>query len=544
MARETRSVAVRAFAALLALALASCATAGTAGTSSTASRGAPSVYVTSGVGAARYLTAPPKGAALRGPHAYRVGQGVERAAAAGAALTGDPRLAELARLVVEHELAHGALPPGAAIDLWAHHLGLWEPPPAIALIKHPDPEIIADRIAADIAEASRGHRFTHYGAYTAESRGVVVAGLVLSFRWADLAPVPRELRTGATIALRGELAPELSDPQVVVVPPDGHVERGPAQGGRRFAFELPAAVAGEYRVELLASSALGPTVVANFPVYVGVPPRTQLTAASDEASTTGSAAAVQSRLLELINADRARLGRRPLERSAALDGVALAHSIDMRDAGFVGHTSRTTGTAAERVARAGLRVALVLENVGRGYSAEGVHRGLMDSPGHRQNILSADVSHVGLGVTEVAEGEGRAFLVTEVFVYQPEVIDVAAARGELLARLAQKRKAAGLADARHDEAMSALCAATAREYFAGEAKERPLIEALSRKAAGAKLPYERLGALMLVVTSIDQASQVAALLDPKAKGIGIGLAQGTRSDTVENAIAVVVLLGY
>jgi uncharacterized protein YkwD len=490
------------------------------------------------------VTTPPAGASLRGPHAYRVGRGIEQAAAGGAVLTGDPRLAELARLVVEHELEHGVLPPGAVIDLWAHHLGLWEPPPAIALIKHHDPEVIAERVAADVAEATRGHRFTHYGAYTAETPGAAVAGLVLSFRWADIAPVPRELRKGATIALRGELAPELGDPQMVVVPPDGHVRRSAAQKGRRFTFELPATDEGEYRVELLASSALGPTVVANFPVYVGVAPRTQLTAATDEASTSGSAEAVQARLFELIQADRERLGRAPLERMDALDSIAMAHSRDMRDSGFVGHTSPTTGTAAQRVERAGVRVALVLENVGRGYSAEGVHRGLMDSPGHRQNILSADVSHVGIGVVEVVEGEGRAYLVTELFTLVAQRIDPEDARDELIELLSGKRRERGLREVPHDEAMSELCAAAAREYFASEAQDKPLIEALSRKAAKTRLPYKRLGALMLVVSSVRQASEVAALLDPDAKGIGVGIAQGTRRDTVDNAIAVVVLFGY
>jgi uncharacterized protein YkwD len=516
----------------------------TTGATSSGTAAVPNTYSTTGVGAARYVTAPPKGAALRGPHAYRVGQGVERAAAAGVTLTGDPRLSELARLVLEHDRDHGVLPPGAAIDLWAHHLGLWEPPPAIALIKHHDPAVITDRIATDIAEATRGHRFTHYGAYTAESQGAVVAALVLTFRWADLAPVPRELRKGAVIKVRGELAADLDSPQVALVPPDGDVQRTPPQKGRRFVFELPTMEEGEYRVELLASSPLGPTVVANFPVYVGVRPRTEITAITDEASTSESAAAVQSKLFELINADRERIGRKPLVLMDELDAIALAHSVDMRDSGFVGHTSRNTGTAAERVQRAGVRVALVLENVGRGYSAEGVHRGLMDSPGHRQNILSADVSHVGIGVVEVIEGEGRAYLVTEVFTHLAERIDAEDARDQLIELLASKRAASGLKEARHDEVLSELCEAAAREFFASQAQERPLIEGLSRKAAASKLPYQRLGALMMVVTSIEQASQVSALLDPKAKGIGIGVAQGTRSDTVENAIAVVVLLGY
>lgn len=539
--KQLRSLIGLALLAALCAAALGCAT---TGATSSGTTGVPTTYATSGVGASRYITTPPKGAALRGPHAYRVGQGVERAAAAGAMLIGDPRLAELARLVVEHDRDHGVLPPGAAIDLWAHHLGLWEPPPAIALIKHHDPAVITDRIALDIAEATRGHRFTHYGAFTAESQGAAVAAIVMSFRWADIAPVPREVRKGAMISVRGELAEDLDSPQVALVPPNGDVQRTPPQKGRRFEFELPATEEGEYRVELLASSPLGPTVVANFPVYVGVRPRTQLTATTDEASTSGTAAAVQSKLFELINADRERIGRKALKSLDALDAIALAHSSDMRDAGFVGHTSKNTGTAAERVQRAGVRVALVLENVGRGYSAEGVHRGLMDSPGHRQNILSADVSHVGLGVVEVVEGEGRAYLVTEVFTHLAERIDAEDARDQLVELLESKRKASGLKEARHDEVMSELCEAAAREYFASQAEERPLIEGLSRKAAASKLPYQRLGALMMVVTSIEQASEVSALLDPKAKGIGIGVAQGTRSDTVENAIAVVVLLGY
>lgn len=539
---QSCGLALVVLAALASAAASGCATTGATHSSTT---GAPSTYRTTGVGAARYITEAPKGAAFRGPHALHVARGVERATAGGISLTGDPRLAELARLVVEHEVAHGVLPPGAAIDLWAHHLGLWEPPPAIALVKHHDPQVITDRIATDIAEATSGHRFTHYGAYTAEVDGAIIAGLVLSFRWADIAPVPRELRKGAVIEVRGELAAELGSPQIALVPPDGDVQRTPPQASRRFAFALPTNEAGEYRVELLASSSLGPTVVANFPVYVGVRPRTELSATTDEASTSGSADAVQSRLFELIQADREKIGRTPLQRMPELDAVALAHSADMRDAGFVGHTSKTTGSAAERVQRAGVRVALVLENVGRGYSAEGVHRGLMDSPGHRQNILSPDVSHVGIGVVEVAEGEGRAYLVTEVFTRVPERLgDLDDARDELLSRLASKREAGGLREARHDEKMSDLCAAAAREYFASGTQDRPLIEALSRKAAGTKLPYKRLGAMMMVVSSIEQASEVAALLDPEAKGIGIGIAQGTRRDTVENAIAVVVLLGY
>jgi hypothetical protein len=43
---------------------------------------------------------------------------------------------------------------------------------------------------------------------------------------------------------------------------------------------------------------------------------------------------------------------------------------------------------------------------------------------------------------------------------------------------------------------------------------------------------------MTVVTAPDEAATIDALLDRKARG------QGTRPDTIENAIAVIALIGY
>ena len=72
-----------------------------------------------------------------------------------------------------------------------------------------------------------------------------------------------------------------------------------------------------------------------------------------------------------------------------------------------------------------------------------------------------------------------------------------------------------------------------------------MTEQLNRRAAQkAGGRYTRLAALMTVVTRLEEAAGISALLDPRARGIGIGVAQGTRSDSVENAIVVVILIGY
>ena len=60
--------------------------------------------------------------------------------------------------------------------------------------------------------------------------------------------------------------------------------------------------------------------------------------------------------------------------------------------------SPTTGDASNRFERAGIVGTVVRENVARGYGPKGVHESLMNSPGHRANMLAEDVTHVGIGV--------------------------------------------------------------------------------------------------------------------------------------------------
>ena len=49
---------------------------------------------------------------------------------------------------------------------------------------------------------------------------------------------------------------------------------------------------------------------------------------------------------------------------------------------------------------------------------------------------------------------------------------------------------------------------------------------------------------MVLVSSLDEAAAVEGLLDPSVRALGLGVAQGSRPDTFENAIAVVVVLAY
>ena len=71
----------------------------------------------------------------------------------------------------------------------------------------------------------------------------------------------------------------------------------------------------------------------------------------------------EHRLLADINRDRTAAGLPFLRWDDALAAVARAYSEEMRRTHVVAHISPTSGSAADRVRAAGIRTAIVLENV-------------------------------------------------------------------------------------------------------------------------------------------------------------------------------------
>src|SRR4030095_14087055 len=104
----------------------------------------------------------------------------------------------------------------------------------------------------------------------------------------------------------------------------------------------------------------------------------------------------EKRLLALVNRDRQSSGLPDLSWDDKVADVARAHPAEMRKTKGVAHISPTTGSAADRVRAAKLKTAVVLENVARAYGIGEAHLGLMNSPGHRANIMSGAATHIGI----------------------------------------------------------------------------------------------------------------------------------------------------
>lgn len=502
-------------------------------------------FVTPGKSSATYRTHAPAGTALRGEDAGPLGKVVADAFARRTpAPAPDPRLAQLGEWIAAALNENGGPPPAAVIDLWTRQLGLVEPTPHMVVLGAGSARALEDPLREEIAALLQRQRYSHYGLATRERAGTVFAVLVISWRWLELEPLPRAVAAGSKLQLRGRLLGGLRDAQLVVAAPDGSSQHSASQSGTRFVLPIPLRGTGAHRVEVLAGSEFGTTVAANFPLYVGVPAQSSIEITTDTAAPLSEDEALD-RFVTLINQERRRAGLAPVERNTALDKVALAHSQDMHQHGFVGHTSPTTGSAEQRVTRAGIRTGMVAENIGRGYSPDEVHRGLMDSPGHRANLLQPLATHLGLGLVLEREDERTVYLLTQLFARFARKVDLDDARDQLRDALNTARSRRGARPLSDDTTLSQACTEAARAFFTsepGSSRDR-LLERLQRKAA-ASAKYRRMAVVMTVVSAVDEAAKLQALLDPAARALALGLAQGTRSDTVEHAIAIVAIVGY
>ncbi len=102
-----------------------------------------------------------------------------------------------------------------------------------------------------------------------------------------------------------------------------------------------------------------------------------------------AATAEEHRFRELINNERSARGLSPLTLDTEVSDQARRHSQDMAARGSAFHSDSLSGDVY------GCRDPG--ENVGTGDKVEAVHNGLMDSPPHREEILSP-VDRVGIGV--------------------------------------------------------------------------------------------------------------------------------------------------
>src|SRR5207244_2441058 len=106
----------------------------------------------------------------------------------------------------------------------------------------------------------------------------------------------------------------------------------------------------------------------------------------------------EQRMFSLINQARTDHGLQPVMFDNNLRDVARAHSQDMFARGYFSHNTPEGITPFERMAKAGIVFTYAGENLALAPSTDLAEQGLMNSPGHRANILNPNFRKIGIGV--------------------------------------------------------------------------------------------------------------------------------------------------
>lgn len=122
--------------------------------------------------------------------------------------------------------------------------------------------------------------------------------------------------------------------------------------------------------------------------------------------------ALEKQMLALVNKERAAQGLRPLVMDQALTAVARKHSADMLARGYFSHFSPEGKSAFDRLRAQKIFFLAAGENLAFAPTVKVAHAGLMNSPGHRANILRPLFGKVGIGIMDAGP---RGIMVTQQF---------------------------------------------------------------------------------------------------------------------------------
>jgi len=117
-----------------------------------------------------------------------------------------------------------------------------------------------------------------------------------------------------------------------------------------------------------------------------------------EPAQNASVSAIEKAVLDLTNVERQKAGLAALQSDSKLMNSARQKSTDMATKKYFSHTSPTYGSPFDQMKANGISYKSAAENIAMGQrTAEEVVKGWMNSPGHRQNILSSSFTHIGIG---------------------------------------------------------------------------------------------------------------------------------------------------
>ena len=106
----------------------------------------------------------------------------------------------------------------------------------------------------------------------------------------------------------------------------------------------------------------------------------------------------EGQMLAMVNMERTSRGIKPLVLNGPLTSVGRAHCVDMFKRGYFSHYTPEGLSPFDRMAQVDITYTFAGENLALAPNVDLAMQGLMNSPGHRANILNKDFGKVGIGV--------------------------------------------------------------------------------------------------------------------------------------------------
>lgn len=135
--------------------------------------------------------------------------------------------------------------------------------------------------------------------------------------------------------------------------------------------------------------------------------------------SVASISELEAQMIELVNKEREKRGIHKLTPDKSLADVARGHSSDMRDRKFFSHVNPDGKGPFARAKDARIRFRYIAENISvenwdrsKSELVKRSHKALMNSKGHRENILNPNISNIGIGI--VSKGN-KGILVTQLY---------------------------------------------------------------------------------------------------------------------------------
>jgi uncharacterized YkwD family protein len=123
--------------------------------------------------------------------------------------------------------------------------------------------------------------------------------------------------------------------------------------------------------------------------------------------------AQEQQMVNLVNQERTKLGLTALTVDMRLVKVARMKSMDMIKNNYFGHQSPVYGSPYDLLKSQGITYSAAGENLAGNSSVTSAHTGLMNSPGHRANILNTKYKKIGIGIIK---GGPYGLMISQEFI--------------------------------------------------------------------------------------------------------------------------------